>query len=455
MSNPPSESTLRVLHLEDNPRDQELVCDMLKLEGLNLTIEHAADRSEFETALRAHDFDLIISDFTLPSYDGQAALLLARRLRPEAAFIFFSGTIGEELAVESLKTGATDYVLKQRPKRLVSAVRRAIEETQERRRRETAELALRQSEERFRIVARATHDVIWDWDIKSNNVWRNESFALAFGHAVDPGTSFSTFLDLIHEGDRHRVISSLSALMAGSGRVWWSEYRLRCANGDYAHVYDRGHVMYGESGKAERMIGVMIDMTERKLAEEKMREQAALLQKAQDAVILCDLDDRVVFWNPSAERIYGWSSSDALGKPVAQLWFNEVPPQFAEARENVLQRGEWLGELRQINRDGRPVAVQSSWTLVRDEAGNPKSKLIISTDITAKRQLEEQLLRAQRLESLGVLVGGIAHDLNNALAPVLMGTSILRMTPLPEGLNEIVDTIEASARRGADVERTW
>lgn len=451
MNAAPTEPIVRVLHLEDNLHDQLFVRDMLEAESLGLQFTNASSRPEFEAALRRETFDLIISDFTLPSYDGQAALAEARKLQPDAAFIFYSGTIGEEIAVDSLKTGATDYVLKQRPQRLVSAVRRALEESRERRRRRAAETALRESEERFRIVARATNDVIWDWDFQTNQVWRNESFAQMFGGATAAVSPFSRWSDLLHEADRERVLSSLSSTIAVGGRIWYSEYRIRRATGEYAYVLDRAFVVYDPRGKPERMIGVMIDMTERKQAEEKIHEQAALLEKAQDAVIVCNLADEVVFWNPSAERIYGWSGAEVMGRPLAELLFRDNPAQFESVRAAVAERGEWLGELRQSDRHNRPVFVQSSWTLVRDDAGQAGSKLMINTDLTAKRVLEEQLIRTQRLESLGLLVGGIAHDLNNSLAPVLMGTSMLAISDLPADAAEIVKTIETSARRGADM----
>lgn len=450
METPAPESVVNVLHLEDNAHDQQFVREILEDEALGLRFTNTVSRTEFEAALRHKVFDLIISDFTLPSYDGQAALSLARKVQPDAAFIFFSGTIGEEIAVESLKTGATDYVLKQRPQRLVSAVRRAIEETRERRRRRAVETALRESEERFRIVARATNDVIWDWNMQTNKVWHNESFTQLFGQPSPTG-DFAEWTNLLHEADRERVQASLSSTITVGGRIWCSEHRLRRADGTYAHVFDRAFVVYSDVGKPERMIGVMMDMTERKQAEEKIREQAALLQKAQDAVIVCDLADRVVFWNPSAERIYGWTTVEAIGRPVGELLRCEVPEQFADVRKSVLQSGEWFGELRQADRHGRPVTVQSSWTLVRNDAGRPTSKLMINTDITAKRQLEEQIIRTQRLDSLGLLVGGIAHDLNNALSPVLLGTNALEMMSLPSEAVEIIRTIDASARRGADM----
>jgi PAS domain S-box-containing protein len=314
---------IRVLHLEDTEADHVLVREMLAAEGLHCDFHLARNRNEFEAFIQRDKFDLIISDFSLPSYDGLRALALAEEWQKDVPFIFFSGTIGEDTAVESLKTGATDYVVKQRPRRLVAAVVRALQEAQDRRGREQA--------------------------------------------------------------------------------------------------------------------------------EQKIREQAALLDKAQDAVIVCDLEDRVSFWNPSAARIYGWSAGEAMGKRLSELVSDQLTLAFNEARKSLLHTGEWSGELHEQAKDGRLVVVRSSWTLVRDDAGQPRSKLIISTDITEQKTLEEKFLRAQRLESLGVLVGGIAHDLNNALAPVLMGVGLLEGVPLPKDIEGVVETMKASALRGSEM----
>src|SRR5437879_4531775 len=108
-------SSLRILHLEDNANDAELVRSMLEAEGFQVDVKRVETRKEYETALEGEEFDLIISDFSLPSYDGNAALALARQKRPNVCFLFVSGTLGEDTAIESLKSGATDYVLKHRP----------------------------------------------------------------------------------------------------------------------------------------------------------------------------------------------------------------------------------------------------------------------------------------------------------------------------------------------------
>ncbi len=444
---------MRVLHLEDNENDQILVEEMLRADGLSCEMVAVKAGDEFETALRADGFDLIISDFSLPSYDGLKALALARKLSPQTPFIFFSGTIGEEVAVETFRNGASDYVLKQRPHRLVSAVRRAMKNAQERTRLERVEGELRKVEDRLRIVARASNDVVWEWDIQNGKVWFSENFQNVLGYPREEiGAHLENWHGLIHPDDRARVISSLTAMLANSGRVWWSEHRLRLANGSYLHVYDRASTVYDAAGKALRVVGVVIDMTDRKTAEEKIREQAELLDKAQDAIIVCDLDRSILYWNKGAERIYGWRASEVIGKNIRQLLFHgHPPPQIEEAVKSMEERGEWTGELPEFTRDNKSVIVQARSTLIRDQAGQPKSLLIINTDITERKQLEEQFLRAQRLESLGALVGGIAHDLNNALVPIIVGVDIMREQALSPDARSMIATMEISARRSADM----
>ena len=249
---------LRVLHLEDNEHDQILVNEMLRADGLSCEMVAVKTGNEFESALRADGFDLIISDFSLPSYDGLRALALARRISPRTPFIFFSGTIGEEVAVETLKNGAADYVLKQRPGRLTAAVRRAMKNVQERARLQRVEGELRQLEDRLRIVARASNDVVWEWDITTGKVWFSENFQNVFGCArEETGARLENWHDLIHPDDRARVVASLTAMLGGGGRVWWSEHRLRRADGSHLHVYDRASTVYDAAGKPLRVVGVV------------------------------------------------------------------------------------------------------------------------------------------------------------------------------------------------------
>ena len=185
-----------------------------------------------------------------------------------------------------------------------------------------------------------------------------------------------------------------------------------------------------------------------------MREQAALLDKAHDAFVVCGLDWRIEFWNAGAERLYGWTATEALGQNLQQFLFASRPPAAAAAMTRRLaDLGEWTGELEQTAKDGRQLIVRSRGTVIRNDDNSPKSLLLINADITEHKQLEEQFLRAQRLESLGALVSGIAHDLNNTLVPITIGVEILRDEPLSESAAAIVHTMGASARRSADMIR--
>ncbi|MBR8836787.1 MAG: response regulator [Stigonema ocellatum SAG 48.90 = DSM 106950] len=195
---------------------------------------------------------------------------------------------------------------------------------------------------------------------------------------------------------------------------------------------------------------VQTELMERQKSEQKIREQAALLDVATDAIMVQSLDNQIRFWNKSAEVLYGWKAADVLGKNVYKLLFTETSPQLQQAQQYVVEHGSWQGELHQVTKDGLVIIVASRWTLVLDNAGSPQSILIVNTDITQKRQLEAQFLRAQRLESIGTLAGGIAHDLNNVLTPIIMASQLLLRTQLSAKKRQpLLTTIEASAKRGA------
>ncbi|MBY0494706.1 MAG: PAS domain S-box protein [Cyanobacteria bacterium] len=187
-------------------------------------------------------------------------------------------------------------------------------------------------------------------------------------------------------------------------------------------------------------------------ASHTLREQASLLDKAQDAILVTDLQRRLTFWNKSAERLYGWTANEVLGKVVTELFYpGGDAREVQQAYEDVVARGEWTGELQPHTKSGRKVMIESRWTLVRDGAGEARSILSINTDVTDRRQLEQQFYRAQRLESIGTLAGGIAHDLNNVLAPVIMGVGLLRDRLKDDDSRDIIETISASAQRGAEM----
>jgi len=198
------------------------------------------------------------------------------------------------------------------------------------------------------------------------------------------------------------------------------------------------------------VVGVHLDITERKRAELKMQEQANLLELASDAIVVRDLDEKVRFWNDGARRLYGWPPEEALGGDFVKMTYEE-PTAFEEAKKILFQKREWSGEVRKIRKRGNEIIVASRWTLLSDDSGKPRAILVIDTDISEKKHMEALFLRNQRLESIGQLAGGIAHDLNNILSPILMGAQMLRRNPDTPENPFILAMIEASAQRGAEI----
>ena len=205
-------------------------------------------------------------------------------------------------------------------------------------------------------------------------------------------------------------------------------------------------------GGTVRVLMCLEDITKNVRADEQIRSQAALLDITGDAIFVRDFTDRIIYWNEGAHRLYGWTPAEAVGRTT-----NELMPdhsiESARALHSVQHHDEWAGEIRQRSRDGRDLTIQSRWTLVREPDGKPRAILIVNTDVTEKKHLESQLLRSQRLESIGTLASGLAHDLNNVLAPIMMAVQFIKDNAEDEGMRACFQTLETCSRRGADIIR--
>lgn len=274
-------------------------------------------------------------------------------------------------------------------------------------------------EQALEAIAKCQHDVyLFDYRLGSHNGLELLREALSYG-------CLAPIILLTGQGD-HEV--DIEAMKAGAA--------------DYLDKSLLGAPLL------ERSIRYAI---ERKQAEQKIREQAALLDIATDAIIVLDLDYKIIFWNKGAERLYGWQVSEILGKKAQELLYKGKSIQLETALKIILDQGQWQGDLQQITKDGKHLIVESRWTLVHDETQQPKSILSVSTDITEKKQLEAQFLRAQRMESIGTLASGIAHDLNNVLTPILMTAQLLETQLHDDYSKRLLPILITNARRGASL----
>ncbi len=437
---------MHLLHLEDSPSDAELIALVVRREWPHCQIRHVASGSEYRAALEDGQFDLILSDYTVPGFDGLAALSLARARFPETPFIFLSGTIGEERAVEALKRGATDYVIKDRPTRLIPAMRQAFALIDESARRRRTEAALRENEEQFRQITENVAELIALVNLKGTRIYANPAYRDMLGErAVAPG---SDAFGEVHPEDVARARELFDRAVA-TGAMQSGEFRLRLADGTERQLESAASVVRDAQGQVASVLLVSRDVTARREADARLREQASLLDRARDAIVATDVDHRIAYWNASAERLYGWKAGEVFGHRLDELGLGFDPARFAAARAHLLATGEWRGDFRLRTRAGETVIVESTWSLVMENDGRPRSILAIDTDVTERKKLETQLLRAQRMESIGTLAGGVAHDLNNVLTPIILSIELLATKLTSEEDQRLIEKTKASATHGA------
>lgn len=594
---------LNILVLEDIPIDAELIEQELERAQIPFRMKRAATKAKFLKQLQDFPPDVILADYSLPQFNGLEALRLVRESGLDTPYILVTGTQKEEVAVECLKEGADDYILKSSLRRLPGALENVLRKKEaEREKRQLArelEKSAKQMVTIFESITDAFFAVDSTWrlmylnprsdvflekvnkdrqEMWGKNWWDEfpvEASSVGFAelhramekrvdvefeeyfpslsswlhiraypaedglsiyvqdiserkraamvqHAVysisEAASAESSFLSMaerIHkiigglmpvknlyialydaESDilsfpyfvdeiekrpgpkkpgkgrteyvlrtgepllatpeaLEKLIHSSEIQSAGTPSVDWLGVPLKTASGIIGVLAVQNYSGSFRFGNTEKdilqFVSTQVAMAiDRKRAEEKIREQASLLDVAQDAIIVRDLHEKILYWNKGAERIYGWSSCEALGKSSADLLHNDTE-LTTEIVESVTRTGAWFGELQQTAKDSRTLVVESRWSLIRDEQSLPKSILIINTDATEKKRLEQQFIRSQRLESIGTLASGIAHDLNNVLAPITMSLPLLKEHLTNQSSQDILELLRVSAKRGEGI----
>jgi PAS domain S-box-containing protein len=427
---------LRILLLEDDLGDVELIQELLEVDHFDCEVTRVQTRPEFLTALESDEIDLILADYKLPSFDGLSALKLAQSARPDLPFIFVSGTIGEDVAIEALKIGATDYVLKTRLERLVPSVQRALREARERAERRKAEAALRRSEMYLAEAQRLSDTGSFGWNVSSGEIyWSDETYRI---FECEPTTkpTLQMVIDRTHPDDRVRLQQIIERASI-ERREYLAEHRVVMADGSVKYLRAVGNCARSEDPGRIVFIGAVTDVTERKRAEETLREQANLLNLTHDAIFVRDMNGGITYWNRGAEALYGWTAEQAEGRIARELLktVSSVPRDRIMAE--LLSSGRWEGELGRTKKDGTQVVVASRWSLQRDARGTPLAALETDNNITERkraeeehersRQLEADLARINRMSMMGELAASLGHEINQPIgAAAINATACLR-----------------------------
>lgn len=272
-----------------------------------------------------------------------------------------------------------------------------------------------------------------------------------FGYSLEAVQADSALIiaNILPE-DREKTLASLIENIQ-AGRSGVVEYRF--LHGDRTIRWLASNYVAEWDKEQDFWLGIEIitDITQRKETEQKIAEQAALIDIASDAIYVKDLDDHILFWNKGSERLYGWAEAEVIGHKTQTL-FNQ-PGKLTKAIQITTEQGSWQGEIDQLTKIGKNIIVESRKTLIKNLFSQFRAILVVNTDITEKKQLEKQFYHAQRLESLGTLTSGIAHDFNNILTPILGASQLLplKITNMNEPTQRLLRLLSGSAKRGAEL----
>jgi PAS domain S-box-containing protein len=386
---------LRVLHLEDSVADAEVILCELRREGFRASVRRVWREADYLAGLRSPAPDLILADYALPSCDGLSALKLAQQERPEIPFLFVSGALGEEAAIDALHRGATDCVAKERLGRLGPVVRRVLLEVEERRRRRQAEAALRASEQNYREIFNATRDAIFVHDAATGEILNvNQAMLDLFGYsrAAHSDLTVDEVFDSTGPYSREEARRRIRLAVAEGPQVF--EWECQRKNGErfWVEVALRSTSMDGK----RCVLAVVHDITARKRAEDALRRNEeyyrALIEHASDVISVIDADGTIRYESPSVERVLGYRPDELLGRTCFDLVHPEDAPRiravFADRMGRPLSDGR--AELRFRHKDGSWRSFEAvGRNLISDHS--VKGMVVNSRDITERKAVDEAL----------------------------------------------------------------
>jgi PAS domain S-box-containing protein len=443
---------LRILMLEDVPMDAELVAYELGRARMRFDARRVDSREGFLRELDDFRPDVILSDYTLPRFDGMTALSLARERAPEIPFLIVTGSVNEETAVGCMKAGATDYLLKSNLARIGPAIEAAIARVQSRSAKSRAEAALRRSEANLRAIFNNSHQafVLLDRDgtIQALNPTAEAWAERLLGHRLEEGAPIERFVP--------DAVEAFRAALAGDART--VERAIADRRGEVRWFEATHTPVVDERGE---VIGVCLnarDVSERKQSEQALRESEAryrdLFDNASDLVCATSVAGDFLYANRAWHDRVGYSDADLATRQFLDILHPGSREYYREVVTRAL-RGETLThvELVLVTAEGTPITVEGNLSATFHD-GQPEGLRGIFRDITERKRIEEQLRRAERMQAAGRLAGGVAHEVNNMMTGVIgFSEFLLRSLEADDARRAEVHEIIRAGTRAADVTR--
>lgn len=446
---------IRILYVEDRVEDEELVTAELKRSGLQFELQRVDNEQTFLSSITSKEYDLVFSDYGLPGWNGMEALKTLRAHRPDLPFILITGTLGEDAAVECIKSGAADYLLKGNLSRLAVAVRRALRERQDRLLRQRAELELRESEEQYRLLFDANPNPMWVYDIETlrflavNNAavchygFSHEEFLSMTIKEIRPKKELAAFMEEYESWDKTQDID-------------FGTWKHAKKDGTPITVEVRSRAIVFQNRKARLVMAH--DVTEKLRAEEERRASQELFASVfysspAGITISTSEQGRYLAVNGSFSKIIGYEHSELIGKTSLELNIWVDPSRRAEIFKKLMKNKIVIGfdaEFRNKSGNVRQVQISASHIQFRDT----ECLLAFTNDVTDQKILQRQFQQAQRMESVGRLAAGVAHDFNNLLMVIGSSAELLDDAKDDQARQKhYVDYIKSASNKAASLTR--
>ncbi|MCE5281746.1 MAG: PAS domain S-box protein [Deltaproteobacteria bacterium] len=449
---------LRVLIIEDSEVDVARLVHTLNREGYEVVSKVVDTPTGMRAALESQDWDVIISDHTMPHFSAPEALALAKELRPSLPFIIVSEEIDLGLVVSLMKGGAHDYIQKRELSRVVPAVERELKEAESIIQRKQAEQALRKSGEYFRALIENSSDLIFTVDERGTITYGSPSVEriLGYNHGELRGTNV---FDLFTPEDRPRAISDFKMALLTKDVPIPNSFHIRHKNGKVLLLEGIGKNLLHNPAVASFVTNVR-DVTDQKRAEEALRESEekfrALSENAPDIIYTMNIEGVIMYVNPSWERILGHHQEEVLGRCFTDFVKEEdkdiYRKQLESIRDEEINIRNHIGVM--LTKDGEERVFSMNDAFNRNIGGHIVGVVGSMHDVTNLIEIEKKLILSQKIESLGTLAGGIAHNFNNLLMGIQGYTSLVLLKTDPSHPSyEKLKRIEEQVQSGADLTR--
>ena len=447
------ESNIEVLLVEDNPGDARLIQELLsdaKMACFEIeVVERLSDSLE---ALSERRFDVVLLDLSLPDSSGLDTLKKVLSSTQQVAIIILTALSDEDLAVEAMRKGAQDYLVKGHvDEHLLSrAIRYAIE-------RRRAEEALRQSEEKYRTILDSVEEGYFEVDLAGKLTFFNDSLSKMTGSSKDElmGVNYHQYTDSENAESVYQVFNKVYRTGEPAKGFDWE---ITVKDGSKKHIDVSVSLIRDSEGQPIGFRGIMRDVTARKKMEAELLQTRDFIQNILDSSIdgitTTDLHGTVTYTTPKVKHILGYEQAERIGKKVSIIYGNGI-----QDAKTIMKELTAKGELREhemkfIRKDGEWIDINLSASLLKDEKGEVIGTLGIYRDITVKNRLEAELAQAQRMEALGTLAGGIAHNFNNLLMGIQGNASLMLLTKTSSDPDyERLKNIEKAVQNGSRLTR--